>query len=302
MRYHLVGIFTLTVMVINTLIGIGPMMLIALLKVVAPSHGLRRRCARAVMWIAETWVDANTAVFDRVLDTRWELRGNFEPRLDTSYLVLCNHQSWVDIPALVEILNGRVPYYKFFLKRELIWVPLLGLAFRALEYPLMRRYSNDYLARHPEKKGKDLEITRKACERCRGMPITVVNFPEGTRFTADKHRAQQSPYRHLLKPKAGGISFVLASIGDQIDTILDVSIVYPEGTPGFWDLLANRVPRVIIDIQQYPLDQQWVRGDYRNDSEFRARFQQWISDLWRGKDERIGAIHASVAVDAETLE
>lgn len=301
MMSHIIGALALSVMVLNTLIGIGPMMLIALVKVVAPSQGLRRRCARAVMWIAEAWVDANIAVLNRLLDTRWEVRGNFEPRLDTSYLVLSNHQSWVDIPALVEALNGRVPYYKFFLKRELVWIPLLGQAFWALEYPLMRRYSSEYLEQHPEKKGRDLEITRKACEKCRGMPITVVNFPEGTRFTPAKHQAQQSSYRHLLRPKAGGISFVLASIGDQIDTILDISIVYPEGTPGFWDLLANRVPRVIIDIRQYPLDQQWVRGDYRNDPEFRARFQQWISDLWHDKDERIGLIRQSV-VDAELLQ
>lgn len=301
MMSHALGAFALLVMIVNTLIGIGPMMLIALLKVVAPTPWLRRRCARAVMWIAETWVDANIAVLNRILDTRWEVRGNFEPRLDTSYLVLCNHQSWVDIAALVEALNGRVPYYKFFLKRELVWIPLLGMAFWALDYPLMRRYSSEYLARHPEMKGLDLEITRRACEKCRGMPITVINFPEGTRFTPAKHQAQGAPYRHLLRPKAGGISFVLASIGDQIDTILDISIVYPEGTPGFWDLLANRVGRVIIDIRQYPLDQQWVRGDYRNDPEFRARFQQWISDLWRDKDERIGLIHQSVG-NPETLQ
>lgn len=294
------AVLGLLVMLVNTLIGIGPMMLIALAKLVVPHRPFQQQCAQGVMWIAEKWVDANTAVLNRILDTRWELRGDFNPRLDTSYLVLCNHQSWVDIAALVEILNGRVPYYKFFLKRELIWIPLLGLAFWALDYPLMRRYSNEYLEKHPEKHGLDLEVTRRACEKCRGMPITVVNFPEETRFTPAKHQARQSSFRHLLRPKAGGISFVMASIGDQIDTILDVSIVYPDGVPGFWDLLANRVPRVIVDIRQYPLDQQWVRGDYRNDPEFRARFQQWITELWRAKDERIGLIHASV--DAERAQ
>lgn len=291
------GVLGLLVILVNTLIGIGPMVIIALAKLAVPHDPFQKRCARAVMWIAEKWVDANLAVLNRLLTTRWELRGNFSPRLDISYLVLCNHQSWVDIAALVEVLNGRVPYYKFFLKRELIAIPLLGLAFWALDYPLMRRYSADYLEKHPEKRGMDLEVTRRACRKCRGMPITVVNFPEGTRYTPVKHRAQQSSFRYLLRPKAGGISFVLASIGDQIDTILDVSIVYPDGVPGFWDLLANRVPRVIVDIQEYPLDQQWVRGDYRNDPAFRARFQQWITDLWQHKDERIGAIHTSVSAE-----
>lgn len=294
------AVLGLVVMLINTLVGIGPMMVIALAKLIVPHQPFQQRCARGVMWIAEKWVDANLTVLNRMLDTRWELRGDFSPRLDTSYLVLCNHQSWVDIAALVEVLNGRVPYYKFFLKRELVWIPLLGLAFWALDYPLMRRYSSDYLQKHPEKRGKDLEVTRRACEKCRGMPITVVNFPEGTRYTPAKHQAQQSRFRHLLQPKAGGISFVLASIGDQIDTILDISIVYPDGVPGFWDLLANRVPRVIVDIRQYPLDQQWVRGDYRNDPAFRSRFQHWITELWHQKDERIGFIHTSV--DAERAE
>ena len=294
------AVLGLLVMLINTLIGIGPMMGIALAKLIVPHQPFQQRCARGVMWIAEKWVDANLVVLNRMLDTRWELQGDFSPRLDTSYLVLCNHQSWVDIAALVAVLNGRVPYYKFFLKRELVWIPLLGLAFWALDYPLMRRYSTEYLRKHPEKRGLDLEITRRACEKCRGVPITVVNFPEGTRYTPAKHEAQQSGFRHLLQPKAGGISFVLASIGDQIDTILDVSIVYPDGVPGFWDLLANRVPRVIVDIRQYPLDQQWVRGDYRNDPAFRSRFQHWITELWQQKDERIGFIHTSV--DAERAE
>ena len=294
MMKHIRAVVALLIILINTLIGIGPMMLVALAKLVMPTAALRRGCAKIVMRIAEIWVDANLFFLNRMLKTRWEVWGNFNPSREASYLVLSNHQSWVDIAALVEALNGRVPYYKFFLKRELVWVPLLGLAFWALDYPFMRRYSKEYLEKHPQKKGEDLEITRQACEKCRGIPVTVVNFPEGTRFTAAKHAQQQSPYRNLLNPKAGGISFVMASIGDQIDTILDISVIYPGGVPGFWDLLGNQVDRVIIDIQQYPLQQHWVRGDYRDDPQFRAEFQDWISTLWREKDERISAIHAQL--------
>ena len=284
------GLLAILLIVINTLIGIGPMILVALVKVAVPHAGLRRVCARIVMWIAETWAEANKRILAGLLSTQWDVRGepNVNPR--DSYLLMPNHQSWVDIVALVQVFNRRVPYYKFFLKRELMWVPLLGLAFWALDYPFMRRYPKEVLERKPHLKGKDLEITREACEKCRGVPVTVVNFPEGTRFTPAKHEQQQSPYRHLLKPKAGGISFVMASIGDQIDTILDVSIVYPQGVPTFWDYLTNQVGRVIVDIREYPLDQQWVQGDYRQDPEFRARFQQWLSGLWAEKDARIEAL------------
>ncbi|MDX1588427.1 MAG: acyltransferase [Oleiphilaceae bacterium] len=284
------GVLALLLMLINTMIGLIPMMIVAVAKVLVPWAAFRRVCARIVMTIAETWAHINRAILGRLLDTRWEVRGDPRVSRDKSYLLLSNHQSWVDIAALVQVFNRRVPYYKFFLKQELVWVPLLGLAFWALDYPFMKRYSREYLEKHPEMKDRDLEVTRRACEKCRGIPVTVVNFPEGTRFTPAKHHKQQSPYRHLLRPKAGGISFVMASIGDQIDGVLDVSVIYPDGVPGFWDFLSNQVKRVVVEVHQFPLDQQWVRGDYRNDPQFRREFQQWLSDFWLEKDQRIEAL------------
>jgi len=220
--------------------------------------------------------------------TQWEMRGVEDLRGDTSYLVISNHQSWVDIPALIQAFNRKTPYFKFFLKKELIWVPFLGLAFWALDYPFMKRYSKAFLDRNPHLKGKDLEITRQACEKFQGIPVTVVNFLEGTRFTVDKHRNQQSPYRHLLKPKAGGVAFVLAALGDNLDALLDVTILYPEGTPpGFWDLLCGRVSRVVIDVQTRDLNAALWRSDYQEDPVFRAEIQQWVSELWAQKDARL---------------
>ncbi len=289
------GILLLLAMTLNTLILIGPLMLVTLVKLILPSFRLKRRCAVMAMQIAEIWCAVNIFLVNRLLTTRWRVQGDYSLRRDTSYLVLPNHQSGADIPALVWALNGRVPYYKFFMKRTLVWIPVIGQACWALEYPLMHRYSKEFLQKHPEKQGKDLEITKRACEKCRGMPITVINFPEGTRFSPEKHARQKSPYRNLLKPKAGGISFVLASIGDQIDTIKDVTIVYPGGVPGFVDFLFNRIPEVIIDIRQYPLDQHWVRGDYRDDPEFRQAFQDWINQIWREKDQRIDRIRAQLS-------
>ncbi|TVP61023.1 MAG: acyltransferase [Halomonadaceae bacterium] len=290
------GILVLFLITLITLIGIGPMVLVALFKVAIPNAAFRRWCARLVMLIAETWAEGCRGIIALLINTEWEVRGNMDINQENSYLLLSNHQSWVDIAALVQVFNGRVPYYKFFLKQELIWVPLLGLAFWALDYPFMKRYSREYLEKHPEMKNRDLEATREACEKCRGIPVTVVNFPEGTRFTPAKAQQQDSPYRHLLRPKAGGISFVMASIGDQIHSVLDVSMIYPEGVPGFWDFLTNKVKRVVVEAHQFPLDQQWVRGDYRNDPEFRAEFQQWLSGFWHEKDQRISEIRTELGM------
>ena len=111
-----------------------------------------------------------------------------------------------------------------------------------------------------------------------------MNFVEGTRFTQAKHDAQGSPYRHLLKPKSGGVAFVLDAMGSGLHGILDISIAYPGGIPTMMDLIANRVPEVRVLVRPRPLPADLMHGDYQNDRAFRARFQQWMNGVWRDKD------------------
>lgn len=287
MRRLLTGILTTTLLLLNTLVLICPLLVFALLKLVLPGRG-RDYASWAVMWVAETWSEIDKAIFALCIPTQWDIRGVENLRKDTSYLAVSNHQTWVDIPALIESLNRRTPFFKFFLKKELIWVPLLGLAWWGLDYPFMKRYSKAFLEKHPELKGKDLEITKAACELFKRQPVTVVNYLEGTRFTEAKRQQQQSPYRYLLKPKAGGVAFVLAALGEQLDALLDVTIVYPGNkAPGFWDLLNGSISRVIIDIRVRELDPMLWAGDYENDAEFRQTVQAWVNQLWVEKDLRI---------------
>ncbi|KFE50435.1 acyltransferase [Pseudomonas syringae] len=297
MRRLLTGCFVTLLLLLNTLVMIGPLLIFALLKLIFQGH-MRDRMSSAVMWMAETWAEIDKLIFALCIPTRWEVRGDENLRSDTSYLVIGNHQSWVDIPALIQALNRRTPFFKFFLKKELIWVPLLGLAWWALDYPFMKRYSKAFLAKHPELKGHDLEITRQACDLFKRQPVTVVNYLEGTRFTTAKNAQQNSPYPHLLKPKAGGVAFVLAAMGEQLDAILDVTVVYPsERIPGFWDLLCGQVPRVIIDIQTRELDPALWQGDYENDPLFREKVQGWVNQLWLDKDARITLLRGDALAD-----
>jgi len=287
MRRLLTGSLVTLLLLLNTLVLIGPLLVFALLKLVLPGR-YRDYASWAVMWIAETWAEIDKLIFTLCIPTRWDVRGAADLRLDTSYLMVSNHQSWVDIPALIQVFNRRIPFFKFFLKKELIWVPFLGLAWWALDYPFMKRYSKAFLERHPHLKGQDLEITKAACELFKRQPVTVVNYLEGTRFTPAKRDAQGSPFRHLLKPKAGGVAFVLAALGEQLDALLDVTLVYPGDTaPGFWDLVSGAVPRVIVDIQVRALDPALWRGDYENDPQFRRSVQDWVNQLWHDKDARI---------------
>ncbi|MCE5978251.1 acyltransferase [Pseudomonas sp. JR33AA] len=294
MRRLLTGILTTTLLLLNTLVLICPLLVFALLKLVLPGRG-RDYASWAVMWVAETWSEIDKAIFALCIPTKWDIRGVENLHRGTSYLAVSNHQTWVDIPALIESLNRRTPFFKFFLKKELIWVPLLGLAWWGLDYPFMKRYSKAFLEKHPELKGKDLEITKAACELFKRQPVTVVNYLEGTRFTEAKRQEQQSPYRYLLKPKAGGVAFVLAALGEQLDALLDVTIVYPGNqAPGFWDLLTGGISRVIIDIQVRELDPALWAGDYENDPEFRQTVQAWVNQLWVAKDQRIEQLRAEM--------
>ncbi|MBB1518254.1 acyltransferase [Aquipseudomonas guryensis] len=288
MRRLLTAGSIILLLLLNTLILIGPLLLIAVLKLAAPNRRLRALFSRGVMWVAETWAEIDKLIFAWLVPTVWDIRGGAGLRRDRSYLVVSNHQSWVDIPALVLAFNRKTPYFKFFLKQELIWVPFLGLAFWALDYPFMKRYSKAYLARHPHMQGKDLEITKAACERFKDLPVTVVNYLEGTRCTPAKQAQQGSPYQHLLKPKAGGVAFTLAALGPQLDALLDVTVVYPGNrAPGFWALLSGQIPTIIVDIQPRELDPQLWAGDYERDPEFRQLVQGWVSGLWEEKDVRI---------------
>ncbi|MGX5217731.1 MULTISPECIES: acyltransferase [Pseudomonas] len=295
MRRLLTGLSVTLLLLLNTLILIGPLLLIALGKFILPGKQLKASCSRGVMWVAETWAEINKLIFACLLPTVWDIRGNAQLRKTTSYLVISNHQSWVDIPALVQVFNRKTPYFKFFLKQQLIWVPFLGLAFWALDYPFMRRYSKAYLAKHPERRGEDLEITKRACEKFKDIPVTVVNYLEGTRCTPAKQVQQQSPYRYLLKPKAGGVAFVLAALGEQLDAVLDVTVVYPSAQiPGFWTLISGQVPKVIVDIQTLELDPALHQGDYQNDEQFRQQVQAWVTDMWQRKDARIAQIRSEL--------
>ena len=274
----------LLLVVLHTLAHALPLLLLALLKAILPVAGLRRALGRALAAIAESWIAANTWMVDTLTPTRFHVSGDDGLAHDGHYLVLANHQSWVDIVVLQKVFNRRIPLMRFFLKQQLFWVPVLGLAWWALDFPFMGRYSRAQIARDPALGQRDMEATRKACEKFRAMPVAVMNFVEGTRFTPDKHARQASPYRHLLKPKAGGVAFVVDAMGDALHAVLDVTIAYPGGRPTMMDLLGGRIPEVHVLVRQRPIPDVAEMGRYQEDRAARARFQQWLNGLWQEKD------------------
>lgn len=293
------GGLAIVFMATNTVIWATLCYLMALIRLVQPTDRGRTRWAARMNVIIDGWVSCNRWMFRLLLPTRFDVRGLEGLHRGEWYLLLSNHQSWTDIVVLQAVFRHHVPPLKFFTKAQLVWIPFLGQAMWALDFPFMRRHSKEYLERHPEQKGRDLETTREKCERFRPTPTSIIIFPEGTRNTPVKHLAQESPHRHLLRPRAGGVGFVLGAMGDQLNALIDVSLAYPDGIPTFWEFLSGRVREVIVDVQHRDLDPQLQGGDYIRDEAYRERIQLWITDLWEAKDARIAGLLAAGEPDRD---
>jgi len=276
-------LFASLILAINTLVLVTSMIPVALVKLLLPTEAVRRACDRALMGIAALWISINAFWLRAVNRGQWDVQGadGLDPR--GWYLVASNHQSWVDIVVLQRVFNRRIPMLKFFTKKELIYVPVIGFAWWALDFPFMQRKGGSSAR-------ADLEAGRKACAKFRLVPTSVMSFVEGTRFTAAKHAKQQSPFRHLLKPKVGGIGMALESLGDAFTGFLDVTIVYPQGTPTFTDALTGRLGDVIVraHLRSIPPEVLPAPGDPAP----RAAVQTWVNGLWQEKDQEIEGLLA----------
>lgn len=284
------GLMALPIVVVSTVLCVFGIYAAALLRFITPEGRLRRVFSRIVAAFPEWWISVNNGLMWLLHRISWDITGLEGLRRDRWYLICCNHQSGVDIPVLQRVLQRHIPFMRFFIKQQLLWVPLLGLAWWLLDYPFVKRYSREFLEKHPEMRGKDLETTRRICVRFRDTPTSILNFVEGTRFTPSKHAFQKSPYIHLLKPKAGGMALAIASMGEMFWSVLDVTIAYPEGVVGLWGLFSGRLTRVAVHVEQRKIPGEFLSGDYASDSFYRERFQEWIHGIWLEKDARIAAI------------
>lgn len=276
---------------LNTVVLVSSLLLAAFLKWCLPIASFRTQCDRLIIFLAEAWIANNSWMLAHF--TTLKIHQRIEGRLDSDghYLVLSNHQSWADIPILQSVFNHKIPFMRFFLKSQLIWVPLLGLAWWALDFPFMSRHSKSQIQKNPELAGKDIEATRKACEKFVGKPVSIMIFPEGTRFTAAKHQHMQSPFPSLLKPKSGGMAYALDAMGQGLHYILDVSMYYPNGKPTVYDLFADRIKSVYVNIRVLDIPNALRAGNYEADRAFRVSFQTWLNQLWQDKQNTMASHH-----------
>jgi 1-acyl-sn-glycerol-3-phosphate acyltransferase len=290
---HLLGVISVITLLAHTLF-LGVFLFIGiLLRLLLPNVLSKRLADPIIVEVSLIWVGGILWWMRHVHRLNVDIEHDIDMSMNQWNLIVANHQSWLDIFVLFFATYRKLPVLKFFIKSQLFWIPIAGAAWWGMDYPFMSRYSRAYLKKHPEKAGKDLETTKKACEKFSVEPTTVVNFLEGTRFTTSKHKQQSSAYHHLLKPKAGGLAFTIQALGDKFGTVIDATIHYQYKAPSTWDMACGQVGSITLKLRQLDIPKQFSAMDYTNNPADKAEFQKWVADIWAVKDQKLEEIKES---------
>jgi 1-acyl-sn-glycerol-3-phosphate acyltransferase len=285
-RNVLQGTIVILIVAVSTTVITAIIFVLSIFKLLAPAGRARNAMTHWLSSLGELWVSINKAMTWLNRDM-WDIRLPDDLDHKGRYLVFCNHQSGVDILALQYCLNRKAPFGRFLLKQQLIWVPVLGVAWWALDMAFLRRYSKQQLLQDPALRGKDLENAARACEKLKHIPVSMITFPEGTRLSEAKRKQQNSPFKHLLRPRYGGVGQVLYSFDDALDCLIDVTIVYPDGTPSVWHFVSGQVKKIIVDIRLRTIDEV-IRGrNFREDSDAKYQLNNWLNQIWEEKEAYI---------------
>jgi 1-acyl-sn-glycerol-3-phosphate acyltransferase len=287
----LIGILVAVFFLLNIIIAALLIILAGLIELLIPVARVKRLLVRLQNdFFPSVWTDINGLLLKLFTKTQLVVSGQGDLNRNHWYFVFANHRTWADIVVLQLIFNHKIPMLKFFLKKELLWsLPMGGLACWMLDFPFMKRYSKTYLKKHPEKRNQDIKTTQAACLKFKRRPTTVMNFLEGTRFTPEKRQDRSSPYKHLLRPKSGGLAFVISEMRGFIKEVVDVTIVYDHASPTFWNFLCGKISKITLNYRVLSLDAA-LYGEYYQDPQFRRHFQGWVNTLWLQKDNLIDQI------------
>jgi 1-acyl-sn-glycerol-3-phosphate acyltransferase len=279
------GVLSATLFAMNCLFSCGVIYILGAVKFIFPAQAIKNWCSTQMVTVAENWISFNSAIFKILHNIKWRFEGHENLRHDRSYLICSNHLSGTDIVVLQEVFNHRIPFLRFFIKHQLRYVPLLGFAWKALDFPMMKRYSAEFLRKHPEKRKDDLMTLKRISTELREKQISILNFMEGTRLTPTKQSNQNSPYKNLLKPKVGGLAFMLEAMGNKFHSLLDVTIYYPKGTMSIWDMMCGRMTEVYVHVREVEIPAQ-LRGDSSlAQADYRTQVNDWVQNIWQHKDQ-----------------
>lgn len=216
---------------------------------------------------------------------------------DQRYVMMANHQIYLDWLYMWSLAShiGLAGGIRYILKRTLMFVPILGLGMKLMDFI--------FVSRNWEK--DRLKLPRRVKRLAyRDFPFALCIFPEGTTlskgtFAAMKEHAKeknisedQIPKRCLI-PRVNGIHTILNGLNEDCDGVLDITIYFqgadfdkedPEVTFGIKKLLLEGIaPKTIhFHVKFYPLSE----IPYENRDEMSA----WLKDRFLEKSVRLDEI------------
>ena len=258
---HVKAALSFVFITLNLIVWIVPLAALALVRLVS-KDALTRRAMAAIYRVAVALDDAWLAL----MGARWRVSGEPVVHLDRDapVLVISNHRSWADIFVIQSVIARQGPIVVFLAKRELAWIPILGVIFLALEFPILRRPSTS--GDDASRREGDMDRVVAACRRLRDAPAALLSFAEGTRLTEAK-RLRKPGYAHLLPPRRGGIEAYANAI--PASKVVDLTLIY-RGDSSFWRFLAGCSGGIDVDIDIVDLPT--------------ADAGDWINERWRRKD------------------
>lgn len=284
------GLIIAYILFLLNLVWIIPTMYPLYIWKLLTTGSLRRFGDRLLVKVGEAWIENNYRISRFLYGVQFEVIGeNFQDlKPNGSYMIICNHQSWSDIYIIQSVLNRKIPLIRFFIKDSLKYVPVLGHAWLALDFPFVKRSSREQLKKNPELASKDLENVKKVCEKFNGMPFSILNFLEGTRRTPERMKKllKKNPYKHLLRPHSGGISVVSTSLRNSLDAFIDLTIVYPTENPSFLDLMRGKIRKLKVFVDVIPRDEVPIEENEQF-APMSKKMKRWVDERWVIKDALI---------------
>ena len=239
---------------------------------------------RAAARIYRAAVRVDNVLLERISRASW--RGH-ALSLDPTrpHIVLSNHRSWADVFLVQSLIATRGPIVTFLCKRELLYLPIVGLIILAFDFPVLRRRAQRGTGARP-RRGDDRRRVTEAAAALLESPAAILSFAEGTRFTVAKRDANRRDaldrraasgiapqYEHLLPPRAGGLAAMIEALAPGGGSIVDLTLAYPRPC-SFWEFLGGAAGLVEMAWETVPIAT--VESEEATN---------WLNDRWRRKEQ-----------------
>lgn len=294
LKKSFIGIITFISITLILSIGVLFLTLINLPRII-PSKPLKKILGAISNRTGSKMVGLITGTLQLLHNLKWEF--DIPDHLDTEtwYIAMSNHQSWADIFILLAAGHKKMPLLKFFMKKELQWIPIIYLVHKTIDMPFLNRHSQKQIQDNPELKKLDYENAQKAAKRFSRNPATAFSFAEGTRWTSDKHLAQNSPYPNFLKPKVGALAIALSGM-PQVKELVDFTVVYSSTKRSTWNFLCGEMSQAKVEARSYQIPLSLKNKTFEQENEYREEFKNFIEEIWIKKQKRYSELEFQLSV------